>query len=623
MNTIALLCLAVLVFCPVATTDYRLCCSIAANDPNASNDYMSGDSWYKESLPINILGNDDFADQASANSWEGNGSITNPYIIEGVNVTVTGISPIQIVNTTVFFEVRGCLAVGGPTGILLQNVTNARIWNNTIQSSVSCGLQVTESIGVVIINNTIHSISDAASQGIYSFASEHCQFSNNTVQSINGWGILADYTHNCSIALNRVDDCTRDGIGLRDSSENNITLNEVAHSDMCGIRLGNSHRCKLEQNLVGHSLSDGISIEASADCVVQGNVLYESGGQSLDVAGDSTDIIANTFYRSQIQSLRCQSDNNYVSHNNFIENSLESSLFLPFIDITGTDSIIIGNYYDVWTWPDEDDDGIVDSSFQYGGSTDERDSEPHVRVFQTDLMHILTRPILIYPNETLSGENFWGPIQLRWGVASDTSEHDVTYNVSISIDGGSSWNKIAHGLNETLLVWNSSEFLESAEYRFRVTAQCTEGLISEYITNAEYEVKSHTLSVPTVLTPNGGETIIEGTAITWDESVESWDLQVRYDVYYSADAGETWNEVFLDVDGPDVHWDVRALSVGGEYLVRVVARSSSGLVAEDVSDSVFSIASRDYSTIILAGVGGAIVLVAVILIYAHLRRGGA
>ncbi len=77
------------------------------------------------------------------------------------------------------------------------------------------------------------------------------------------------------------------------------------------------------------------------------------------------------------------------------------------------------------------------------------------------------------------------------------------------------------------------------------------------------------------------------------------------------------------MDGPDVHWDVRELSVGGEYLIRVVARSSTGIVAEDVSDSVFSVASRDYSTIILTGVGSAIILVAVILIYVRLRRGTA
>jgi len=131
----------------------------------------------KRTHRIDISGNDDFADQAIANSWDGNGSASTPYIIEGLNITVTVISPIQIVNTTVHFEVRGCLAVGGPTGILLQNVTNAKVWNNTILNSVSCGLFVAESYGVLVANNTVHGISEAASQGLYSHTSEFCEFS--------------------------------------------------------------------------------------------------------------------------------------------------------------------------------------------------------------------------------------------------------------------------------------------------------------------------------------------------------------------------------------------------------------------------------------------------------------
>jgi parallel beta-helix repeat protein len=543
--------------------------------------------------------------------------VSDPYIIEGFNITVLGNSPVQIENSTVFFEIRGCLLVGGSIGILLQNVTNAKVWNTIIRYATSSGILVTESDNVIVTNNTISGISGTDSSGVYSLGSNHCEFSNNTIGAVSGWNILIDYSHNCSITDNYLGMAGYDGIRLRDSSKNNITLNEITHSHLSGIKLGNSHSCRIVHNIVEYSVSDGISIEASSECHIADNVLFESGGYSLDIAGASTEIIANTFYRSQMQGLRTQSNNNNVTQNNFIENNLALGALVSYIDNTGSNNDVTSNYYDTWTWPDEDENDIVDQPYPYGGG--QSDFEPHVKVFQTDLMHILTRPRLIYPNETMVGTKFWGLIRLLWGVSSDSFGHDATYNVSVSTDGGSTWIQLAHDLSDTDLEWNASEFSESAEYKFKVVAQCTEGLVSEYTTSAEYEVKSHTLSVPTVLTPNGGETISGEYEITWTESVESWNLPVSYDIYYSSDAGDTWTEIINSHESTSITWGVRGLPEGDQYLIRVVARSSSGFIAEDVSDSVFTVRWSS-KTIIIVLVGSGVVLF-VVVAYALRRRG--
>jgi parallel beta-helix repeat protein len=571
---------------------------------------------YDEALPIHVSNNSDFADQASANSWDGNGSVSDPYIIEGLNITTAVISPIQIGNSTVFFEIRGCLLVGGSMGILLQNATSAKVWNNTIQDSESSGILVTESDNVLVTNNTIQDLSGPDSIGLYSLGSEYCEYSNNTIDSVNGWGILADYSNNCSITDNVLSDFLHDGIRLRDSSSNNITLNTIT-SSMSGIKLGNSHGCRLEWNLISHSLSDGISIEVSSSCVIEDNVIHESGAYSLDVSGDSTSINSNTFYKSQMQGVRIQSDYSFVVASNFIENNLAFTGLAPYIDNTGSYSGFDLNYYDTWTWPDEDVDNIVDQPYPISAGID--DWRPVVRAHLTDLMHILTKPRLIYPNETMDGEMFWGLTQVSWSISSDTFGHDASYNVSVSTDGGSSWIELAHGLADTELDWNSSEFLESTEYRFKVIAECSEGLISEYTTNAAYEVRNHTLSVPTVLTPNGGETIGGEYEITWTDSVETWGLPVTYDIFYSTDAGETWTEIINHLEDNSIAWDVRGLPEGDQYLIRVVARGLSGLIAEDVSDSVFAVRwSSD--TIIIVVIGGGVILV-VIAAFALRRRG--
>ena len=617
-----ILCLTLLVLCPLTTTNYRnyrIDNGISGQNQEIVNDFNFRELSHEERIPIHVSNNSDFASQASANSWDGNGSVSDPFIIEGYNITTSGSSPIQIGNTTVFFEIRGCLIVGGPTGILLQNVTHANVWNNTIQDSDSYGLLVTESASVSVTNNTIHDITGLDSAGLYSLGSEYCEISNNTIRNVNGWGILADYSTNCTITINIVSESSKDGIRLRDSSENNMTLNEITHSDLSGIKLGNSHRCRIEQNLVGYSLSNGISIEASIDCLVSDNVFYVSGGYALDISGDSTDIIANTLYKSQLQGLRCQSNNNNVTRNNFIQNNLAFSLLSSWLVIIGTNNDITGNYYEIWTWPDENEDDIVDQPYLYDDVGEHSDNEPQVKVFQTDLMHILTKPRLIYPNETMVGEKFWGQIQLSWSVSSDTFGHDATYNVSVSADGGSSWSEIAHDLIDRNLDWNSSEFTESAEYRFEIVAQCTDGLISDYITGAEYEVKSHTLSAPTILTPNGGETIVGTYDTTWTDSVESWGLPVTYDVFYSTDAGGTWIEIINAYEDTSITWDVRGLPEGDQYLIRVVARGLSSLMTEDVSDSVFTVRWSNNTMIIVLVGGGAILLV--IVAYTFRRRG--
>ncbi|MFX1604273.1 MAG: right-handed parallel beta-helix repeat-containing protein [Promethearchaeota archaeon] len=616
-RALVIICLSLLFLCSLTATKYSINIEFGIQYQETQNSVMPSEGLYEESPPIVISNNSDFADQAMTNLWDGNGSISDPYIIEGLNITTIGASAIHIGNTTVFFEIAGCFILGGTAGIFLENVTHAKIWNTTIRYSESRGILVSESDDVKVTNNTIVGMSGADSTGLYSLGSHYCEFSNNTIEAVLGWDILIDYSHNCSITHNYLSTAYYDGIRLRDSSENNITLNEIAHSRLSGIKLGNSHKCRIEQNIVEYSEGDGISIEASSSCMIEENVVHESGYYSLDLAGDTSDIVANTFYKSQIQGLRIQSDSSLVTHNNFIENNLAFTLFSSYIADVGLNNDISGNYYDVWTWPDEDENDIVDRPYSYGD--EEIDPEPHVKVFQTNLMHILTKPRLIYPNETIAGEKFWDQIQLSWTIASDTFGHDATYNVSVSTNGGSSWIQLAQNLIDTNLDWNSSEFSESTEYRFRVVAQCTEGLVSEYITNAEYEVKIHTLSVPTVLTPNGGETIVGEYGITWTESVESWDLLVSYDVYYSSDAGGTWTEIINSYENTSIIWGARGLPEGDQYLIRVVARGSSGIVAEDVSDSVFSVRWSS-NTIIVVLVGSGVVLL-VIAVYALRRRG--
>ncbi|MHA2366305.1 MAG: hypothetical protein ACXAC7_20280, partial [Candidatus Hodarchaeales archaeon] len=81
------------------------------------------------SSPISIDGNGDFATKASSNGWIGDGSVSNPYILEHLVITtsVESTHAISIQNTDVYFILRNSTltATGtGSSGLYLINVHN-------------------------------------------------------------------------------------------------------------------------------------------------------------------------------------------------------------------------------------------------------------------------------------------------------------------------------------------------------------------------------------------------------------------------------------------------------------------------------------------------------------------
>ena len=81
-------------------------------------------SKYIPRLPIIILSDADFPGIASS----GNGTKSNPWIIENWEINGTGYSNcIYIEDTTEFFEVRDCYLHDSDTGIYLYNVQNGNL----------------------------------------------------------------------------------------------------------------------------------------------------------------------------------------------------------------------------------------------------------------------------------------------------------------------------------------------------------------------------------------------------------------------------------------------------------------------------------------------------------------
>ncbi len=99
----------------------------------------------------------------------------------------------------------------------------------------------------------------------------------------------------------------------------------------------------------------------------------------------------------------------------------------------------------------------------------------------------------------------------------------------------------------------------------------------------------HRVSKPTISYPNGDETITGMIMIQWATSYDSFRYDVSYEVYYSSDNGLNWIQIITGLTETSYDWDTTTLSDGENYLIKIIANSSKGPSAEDISDGVFTI----------------------------------
>ncbi|SHG88446.1 conserved repeat domain-containing protein [Thermosyntropha lipolytica DSM 11003] len=91
----------------------------------------------------------------------------------------------------------------------------------------------------------------------------------------------------------------------------------------------------------------------------------------------------------------------------------------------------------------------------------------------------------------------------------------------------------------------------------------------------------------TVLNPNGGEIICNGTTITWVASDPDGD-PLTYKIQYSTDGGASYNTLVSGLTAMSYVWNTSGLPSSGNYLIKVIA-SDGELEGENTSDSTFTI----------------------------------
>jgi len=269
----------------------------------ANSDVINFD---KENLKISattgkIHIDNNWTDAWSAGICTGNGTYSEPYVIEDLVIDAGGSgSGIFIENSIVYFKIENCTLYGAESGsrwgagILLWNVNNSQLignncssnyigiylidnnYNNTITGNIvnnnGGGIYLDSSSDNTISGNTIN---NNIWSGIYLNSSNNNTISgntacNNSVSGIYSTGITLDYSNYNMISGNTLNNNER-GIALR-GNYNNISGNTANNNNYCGIGLYYS----IYNTITGNTANNneyGILLYVSRYNTISGNTL--------------------------------------------------------------------------------------------------------------------------------------------------------------------------------------------------------------------------------------------------------------------------------------------------------------------------------------------------------------
>lgn len=191
----------------------------------------------------------------------------------------------------------------------------------------------------------------------------------------------------------------------------------------------------------------------------------------------------------------------------------------------------------------------------------------------------LTRPV--------GGETLYAGTKspVTWTASAAVSTVDIFY----STDSGGSWTAVATavGASAGTYAWVVPA-VNSVTCRVRVIDTATKAASSSL---RDFTIKKPSI---TVLSPNGGETIVSGsrTTITWKaEGVD------RVSISYSTDGGSTSTVIEPDIDASTgfYSWTVPSVSSSN---CRVIVKSTTLASLSDTSDAAFTIQSNAWITLL-------------------------
>jgi parallel beta-helix repeat protein len=243
--------------------------------------------WYISHDPIYIMDNQDFITQ----DWPGNGTETNPFVIENLSITIDGFgSCISVKDTDVHFIIRNCMlsSSGEYTYVNLEKLQFFNVENGNVENcSVFGQIDVQHSRSCRIFNNTISP--HQTDYVIHVSESNMVNISRNVVSPIieSKFGVLLEDSDNCVLSRNVVRDngwmhypCTittmpsmYNGLASRESSKLE-PLQDVPAGG--GIAISGGRGCGVSENRIIENIGDALAVHNSLDLMLIRNEMHEN-----------------------------------------------------------------------------------------------------------------------------------------------------------------------------------------------------------------------------------------------------------------------------------------------------------------------------------------------------------
>jgi parallel beta-helix repeat protein len=382
--------------------------------------------------------------------------------------------------------------------------------------------------------------------------------SNNTIKDNQAGIIFWDSSKYNIIINNYVHSNNGEGIGLHSSDNNTITGNTV-YKNNAGILLWESTEFNIVINNSAYSNNiEGIGLHGALKNTITGNIVYDNFGGFIIWEYSGYNVINNnTIYNNAEGIFVCEFANkNRLIYNTISFNSLG-------IGINSDNNYILYNsiYYNIGLGLDID----LESS----------------------------------NNNVVEWNNF---INNNLGAFNPYQAYDVGSN---NIFEYNYWDDL------TIPDINDDGVVDIPYTIFGIANNQD----PSPLTSLSPQTIFHALYLPTIIHPNGGETLRNSIVMQWVSSNDSLNHPVTYSVYYSSDNGKSWTLLVTGLTTTDYNWNTSTLVDGSSYLIKVVVTCSEGLIMVKTSDRTFSIQNgfslMDLTPLIIV----AILIILVIVIF--------
>ncbi len=274
------------------------------------------------SSPLTIINNTGFMSCNCVS--QGNGSSSNPYIIENFFITNQNYG-IKIFNTTAFFVIRD-VWVNYTTsylsgyGIGLFNVINAQILSNNLSYNYLNGIYVNSSSNVLIKGNYFsNQISGVAIEFSSHVIVQDNFADNNTSGYTEEYSVGNTFFNNTGVG-------NEDGMEVTGSNNTLISYNNMSINSNNGFHIYNARNITLLENFISNSSVGLFFADSQNSILVNNSITLNSIGMSLtnvDLGTNtSNNIITNNkvFGNSNGLVLDQGSENNTVDSNKIFNN---------------------------------------------------------------------------------------------------------------------------------------------------------------------------------------------------------------------------------------------------------------------------------------------------------------